>query len=166
MRDMDGGDVSVRLLAIVILLCTAIPVQAQEVKPLPDWVSYGTAGVDAAKSAFDAWRAPDRGCRFARLGLSEAIGNGVTLAVKHFVHSDRPCSGYTASCGSDGQPSGHTVNSFIGGLDSPRLGWSFGVTTGLLRSAANRHFPFQIYTGALIGIGADLLPRAFLHCQE
>lgn len=149
---------------LLLLLSFAAPLyaQTQPVNALPDWVSYGTAAANAAWSAVDAARGPDKACHFARLGISEAIGNGVTLLVKHVVVSPRPCLG----CSPDGMPSGHTMNSFIGGLNHPRVGWSLGVTTGVLRSAANRHFPFQIDTGAMIGIGADLLPRAFLRCQE
>lgn len=146
----------IRLIRILFLLACLftpllVPVHAQEpVKPWADVTSYGTAMVNPAVAAVEAWRSNDRACRFGRLALSEAIGNGVALTLKHFIVSPRPCLG----CAPDGFPSGHTANSAIG-MFSSRWGFTATIATGVLRHEANRHTWKQIAAGAALGVGAE-----------
>jgi membrane-associated phospholipid phosphatase len=148
---------------IALALALAAPVAAQvPVDPAPDVLSYATAAVNPALSVIDALRSSDRGCRLARLALSEGIGNGLTLAIKHFVVSPRPCLG----CTPDGMPSGHTMNSVLGtGTDHWQLGVAFAIATGSLRQAAHRHTLPQVLVGAGIGVLSESLGH-LLRCQE
>lgn len=144
----------IRVLHILFLLAclfTPLLVHAQApVQPWADVSSYPTAMVNPATAAIEAWRSNDRACRFGRLALSEAIGNGVALTLKHFIVSPRPCLG----CVPDGMPSGHTMNSAIG-MFSSRWGFTATIATGVLRHEANRHTWKQIAAGAALGVGAE-----------
>jgi len=151
-------------MALFPLLCLLIasPAAAQvPVSSVPDWASYGTAAANPVAAAAQAWRAPDRGCRFGQLALAEGIGNAAALTLKHFVVSPRPCVG----CAPDGFPSGHTTNSFVGVTRDWRYGVLFGVATGGLRMAAHRHTLPQVLAGAAVGIGADAASR-LLRCAS
>lgn len=128
---------------------------AQEVRKVPDVLSWGTAAVNPAVAAVAAWRSPDRGCRLLRLALSEGVGNGLTLALKHTIRGERPCAG----CAPDGFPSGHTMNSTIGFSSRWGIGLSFTLGTADLRVAARRHTAWQVAAGAAIGIGAEAMGR-------
>ena len=143
---------------VLALLCFAPVVQAQPppdtrppVQPLADWASYGTAIVNPAVAAIQAWRSPRRGCRLGQLAISEAVGNGTALLLKRLIVSPRPCLG----CASDGFPSGHTLNSTIGFSSSWRVGVGFAWSTAALRATAHRHTARQVAAGALLGIGAE-----------
>lgn len=140
-------------LALLFLLLAA-PCAAQEVRPLADVGSYGTALVNPLTAAVAAWRSPSRGCRLARLALSEAIGNGLTIGLKRVLVSPRPCLG----CAPDGMPSGHTMNSLIG-ASSSRWGFTASIATGALRHGANRHTWPQVLAGAAVGVGAEAAGR-------
>jgi membrane-associated phospholipid phosphatase len=142
----------VKTLALLLVLVPSVAI-GQAVRPVPDVASYATAAVNPTAAVLEAWRAPSRACAFERLALSEAIGNGVTLTVKHFVTSPRPCLG----CAPDGMPSGHTMNSAIG--FSWRYGFAFTVGTAALRVAAHRHTPKQVFVGMVIGLGAEAAGR-------
>jgi hypothetical protein len=146
-----------------VLLVASVPVyaQPQPVNKWADWASYGTAPVNVTIGVVDAWQSERRGCHLAQLALSEAVGNGTAIGVKHYVTSPRPCLG----CSADGMPSAHTMNSVIGiNQAHPASSWKgrliVGVTaaalTGLLRWQANRHTWEQIGWGALLGVGAEL----------
>jgi membrane-associated phospholipid phosphatase len=132
----------------------ALLLALQLVNPVADWSSYATATVNPTVAAVQAWKASDRICRLEQLALSEVIGNGLSLTLKHVVSSPRPCVG----CVPDGFPSGHSVNASIG-FSGWQWGFGFAVGTGLLRIAANRHTPKQVVAGMLIGIGADAAGR-------
>ncbi len=144
-----------RRLLVVGLLLTGCPVHAQGVRRVPDVASYATAAINPTWAAVDAWRSPERLCRFERLALSEAIGNGVALTLKHFIVSPRPC----LACAPDGFPSGHTMNSAIGLSDHWRMGVGFTVGTAGLRIAARRHTVWQVTAGALLGLSAEAAGR-------
>jgi membrane-associated phospholipid phosphatase len=132
------------------------------VDPAPDVVSYATAAINPALGVIDAWRSEHRGCRLAKLALSEVVGNGLTLAIKRVVVSPRPCVG----CAPDGMPSGHTMNSVLGtGTDHWQLGVAFAIATGGLRQAAHRHTLPQVLVGAGIGVLSESLGH-LLRCQE
>jgi membrane-associated phospholipid phosphatase len=164
----------VKYLFCVLALALAVPAAAQApVSPAPDVLSYATAAINPALGVIDAVRSEHRGCRLAKLALSEAVGNGLTLAIKHFAVSPRPCVG----CAADGMPSGHTMNSAIG-VGAPYvhsnrdgvfgyfpIGLSFTVATGALRVAAHRHTWRQVVTGAGLGLAADW-SGSLLRCQE
>lgn len=119
-----------------------------------DGVSWGTAFVNPTVAVVKAWQSDDKKCRLGRLALSEGILNGVSLTLKHFIVSPRPCLG----CAPDGMPSGHSGNSVIGSSS-----WNFGIvfaaSTGALRMEANRHTPKQVAAGLLVGAGAELAGR-------
>lgn len=152
------------LVAVAFGLLLALPAAAQipvPVSPLADWASYGTAAINPTMAAVEVWRSPQRGCRFAQLAISEAVGNGVALTLKHFIVSPRPCIG----CTPDGMPSGHTMNSIIGVSASWRVGMLFAVGTGGLRMAAHRHTLWQVAAGAALGVGAEATGR-LLKCQD
>lgn len=137
---------------LVVALQVTQPLQP--VAPVPDTVSWGVAAIDPVWSAVAAWRGPSRGCALVRLGVAEAVGNGVALLVKSRVRSARPCTG----CPADGMPSAHTMNGMIGtGLGTP-VGWGLGlgVGTGALRVLAHRHTWPQVVAGLGLGLGADL----------
>jgi membrane-associated phospholipid phosphatase len=143
------------VLLLVLLLC--VPLSAQQpVQPWADYASYPTAFVNPTVAAVDAWRSSSRACHFGRLALSEAIGNGVTLALKHVIVSPRPCMGF--GCQADGMPSGHTMNSAIG-MFSSRYGFTATIATGGLRMAAHRHTWQQVLAGAAVGVGAEAAGR-------
>jgi membrane-associated phospholipid phosphatase len=150
----------IRILFLLACLFTPLLVHAQApVQPWADWTSYGTAMVNPATAVVEAWQSPSRGCRLGRLALSEAIGNGVALTLKHFIVSPRPCLG----CAPDGMPSGHTMNSAIG-MFSSRWGFTATIATGVLRHEANRHTWTQIAAGAALGVGAEAAGR-LIKCQ-
>jgi len=133
----------IRILFLLACLFTPLLVHAQEpVKPWADVTSWGTSFVNPG-----------------RLALSEAIGNGVALAMKHFIVSPRPCLG----CNAMGMPSGHTMQSSIG-MFSSRWGFTATIATGVLRHEANRHTWQQIAAGAAIGVGAEAAGR-LIKCQ-
>jgi membrane-associated phospholipid phosphatase len=140
--------------AIVVLAClfwAASAFAQKPIEPIADWVSYGTFAVNPTIAAVHALQSPNRRCAFERLALSEAIGNGVSLTLKHFIVSPRPCLG----CVPDGMPSGHTMNSAIGFSTNWQVGLAFTLGTAELRVAAHRHTPWQVLAGAAIGIGAE-----------
>jgi len=150
----------IRILFLLACLFTPLLVHAQEpVKPWADVTSWGTSFVNPGIAAVEAWQSNDRACRFGRLALSEAIGNGVALAMKHFIVSPRPCLG----CNAMGMPSGHTMQSSIG-MFSSRWGFTATIATGVLRHEANRHTWQQIAAGAAIGVGAEAAGR-LIKCQ-
>lgn len=149
--------------ALLIVLLCASPASAQsQVRPWADWTSYGTAAINPTIAFVDAWQSSDQPCRLKRLALSEAVGNGLALTLKHFVVSPRPCLG----CAPDGFPSGHTMNSTIG---MSAKNWQFGlgvaVLTGGLRMTANRHTPRQAAAGLFLGLGAEAVGHVLFRCQ-
>lgn len=151
------------LLVAASLLC-ASPVYAQQpVQPWADWASYGTAFVNPAIASVDAWRSTHRACRFGQLAISEAIGNGIALTLKHFIVSPRPCMGY--GCAPDGMPSSHTMNSTIGFSSRWRVGVGFAWSTAVLRTEAHRHTSWQVAAGAALGIGAEAAGH-LLKCED
>src|SRR5690349_11545625 len=97
-----GGTAVTGLLLVIAL--------AQAVAPIPDAVSWGTAFVNPTLATIDALKSEHKGCRLARLALSEGVGNGLSIGLKHLIVSPRPCAG----CNPDGMPSGHSMNSAIG----------------------------------------------------
>lgn len=131
----------------------------QPVQKFPDVVSYGTALINPTVAMVDAWRSPSRGCHFARLALSEAVGNGIALTMKHFIVSPRPCLG----CAPDGMPSGHTMNSAMG-IFSSQWGFTATIATGVLRHEAKRHTWQQIAMGAAVGVGSEAAGR-LIKCE-
>jgi membrane-associated phospholipid phosphatase len=142
-----------KLLLLALLLlpeiasCQTLP----PVEPWADRLSWGTAFVNPTVAAIEAWRSPRRGCRLGQLAISEAVGNGIAIGLKHFVVSPRPCLG----CGHDGMPSGHTMNSVIGFSSSWRVGVGFAWSTAVLRTTAHEHTAGQVAWGAVLGIGAE-----------
>lgn len=138
------------ILVLVFVGCASVGQAQEPVKKWADVASYGTAAINPTVGVVEAWRSSSRGCRLGRLALSEAIGNGVTLAMKHWLVSPRPCLG----CLPDGNPSGHSVNGSIG-MFSSRWGFSASVATGVLRHEANRHTWRQVGAGLAIGAGAE-----------
>lgn len=116
--------------------------------------------VNPTIAAVNAWRSPDRACRFGQLALSEAIGNGVALILKKGLVSARPCLG----CQPDGMPSGHTMNGTIGFSSRWKYGVVFSVATAELRTDAHRHTPWQVAAGAVLGVGAEAAGH-LLKCQ-
>lgn len=146
------------LMVLAVVGCASVGQAQEPVKQWADVASYGTAAINPTVAAVEAWRSSSRGCRLGRLALSEAIGNGVTLAMKHWLVSPRPCLG----CLPDGNPSGHSVNGSIGMLSS-RWGFSAAVATGVLRHEANRHTWRQVGAGLLVGVGSEAAGR-LIHC--
>lgn len=141
-----------RAAVVIALWFLATPAAAQPpVEPWANWASYGTALVNPAIAAVDAWRSPHRGCRLGQLAISELVGNAASMTLKHFLVSPRPCLG----CGSDGMPSGHTMNSTIGVTARWKVGVLFTVATAELRTDAHRHTPWQVAAGAALGFGAE-----------
>lgn len=149
----------------IVLLCLLLPraVSAQPpVEPIADWVSWGTAFTNPTIAAYRAIRSDQPRCKLTQLAISELVGNGVSVGLKHLIHSPRPCLG----CAPDGMPSGHSMNSVIG-ISSWR--WEFGASfawgTQALRGAANRHTPWQRAAGIALG-GAAELAGHLVHCQD
>lgn len=137
-----------RFLLALLVAFNVSPTYAQEpVRRWADWASYGTAIVNPTMAVADAIKAPDTRCRLTRLALSEVVGNTLSLTLKHFIVSPRPCLG----CDPDGMPSGHTMNATIG-ASSWRGGALFSISTADLRIAARRHTRWQTMAGAGIGI--------------
>lgn len=150
-------------LAGLLSVLTALPVSAQSatVNSVPDGISYATAAINPAIATWKALHAPDKLCALTKLGISELIGNGVALTVKHFVHSPRPCAG----CAPDGMPSGHSMNGAIGAFSSGGWGLAFSVPTPFLRVAAHRHTKTQVLAGTLLGLGADAVGHYLVKCE-
>lgn len=130
------------------------------VVPWADVTSYATAAVAPGLAVATALRSREPRCQLLRLGVSEAIGNGLTLTLKQLVNSPRPCSG----CAADGMPSGHTMNSTIGFSSRWQVGLAFALGTAELRTAAHRHTPIQVAAGAAVGMLAEWAGRAWVHC--
>src|ERR1044071_4925460 len=125
---------------LLVVLLVGLPATAFAQQPVTrwaDWASYGTAAVNPTLAAWDARHSR---CKLARLALSEGIGNGLTLALKHRVISARPCLG----CVPDGFPSGHTMNGLVGFSRNWKVGLAFGLATAELRNEANRATPWQV----------------------
>lgn len=155
---------------MLLIVCVPASAQPQPVNKWADWSSYGTAGVNVTIGVIDAWQSERRGCHLAQLLLSEGVGNGTALTVKHYVRSPRPC----ISCPPDGMPSAHTMNGIIGINQTHKASsWKgrliVGVTaatlTGVLRWQANRHTWEQIGWGALLGVGAELSGQ-IIRCDQ
>jgi len=149
---------------VLVALLTFAPVaQAQPppVTPWADWASYGTAVVSPTVAAIQAWRSPHRGCKLGQLAISEAVGNLAALTLKRLIVSPRPCLG----CGTEGFPSGHTMNSVIGFSSSWRVSVGFAWSTAALRATAHQHTPRQVVAGALLGLGAEAAGH-LLKCPE
>jgi len=144
-----------RVLTVSFMLAVPSLASAQAVRPVPDVVSYATAAVNPAWAVVDAWHAPNRACRLEQLALSELVGNGLALTLKHFVASPRPCLG----CAPDGFPSGHTMNSAIGFSRHWQIGLGFTIGTADLRVAAQRHTSKQVAAGAALGVLAEAAGR-------
>ncbi len=160
---------------VLAFLLIASPVLAQDkpVLAVPDDISYVTAIANPISAAIAAYRVPsgEKVCAFGRLAITELVGNGATIGIKHWVVSPRPCLG----CAPDGEPSGHTMNSVLG--SSSAQWWNLGgwqrwalsagmvALTGFLRHDANRHTWFQIVSGALVGAGAEAAGH-LLRCES
>jgi membrane-associated phospholipid phosphatase len=149
------------LLALLLLPQMASCQTLPPVQPWADAASWGTALINPSVAAIEAWRSPQRKCRLGQLAISEAIGNGVAITLKHFVVSPRPCFG----CPTDGMPSGHTMNGVIGFSSSWRVGVGFAWGTAVLRTEAHRHTPWQVAAGAALGIGAEAAGH-LLRCPQ
>lgn len=152
----------IRVLVTLAVLASS-PASAQtapNVVPWADVASYVTAAADPSIAVVTALRSVDPKCRLLRLGVSEAIGNGLTLTLKQLVTSPRPCSG----CAADGMPSGHTMNGTIGFSSKWQVGLAFALGTAELRTGAHRHTPMQVAAGAAIGAFAEWAGRAWVHC--
>lgn len=148
---------------VLILVLVAGPAHAQQpVNHWADWASYETAAVSPAIAAVKAWKSPDRSCKLKQLALSEGIGNGLALAMKHFIVSPRPCVG----CSPDGMPSGHAMNAMIGVRASWKWGGAAALATEELRRDANRHTRTQGAVGLGLGALAEFAGHTFVHCQE
>lgn len=148
-----------RLTLIALLLASTA--HAQEVRPVPDYLSYATAAVNPSIAVWKAMHSEHKVCSLAQLGISEAVGNITTLTMKHFIKSPRP----VAELAPDGMPSGHSMNAVLGSMSSGwKVGVSFSVGTALLRKGANRHTTSQVLAGLGIGVGAELSGH-LLHCQ-
>ncbi len=92
----------------------------------------------------------------------KAYGSGLILqqALKHFVLEKRPD-------GSDNYsfPSGHTTSAFSGAaFIQQRYGWKYGIPSyilasyvGYTRVQAQKHYPWDVLGGAVIGIGTSYL---------
>jgi hypothetical protein len=164
----------VRTIAVWLMLVSPVYAQQRPVREWADWSSYGTALANPTSAIIEAWQSDHRGCRLARIALSEVVGNGVTLGFKKLTYglpdAVRPC----LDCDPDGWPSGHTMNSIIGSSSAwaglhgwvrwaVAAGWS--AATGLLRHEANRHFWQQIGWGAIFGAGAEAAGQ-LIRCED
>jgi hypothetical protein len=145
----------------LVMLPAAAAAQPPPVEPWADRLSWGTAVVNPAVAAIEAWRSPRRGCKLGQLAIAEAVGNGAAIVLKHFIVSPRPCFG----CRPDGQPSGHTMNSVIGFSSSWRVGVGFAWGTAVLRTTAHRHTAGQVAWGAVLGVAAEGAGH-LLRCPE
>jgi membrane-associated phospholipid phosphatase len=155
-----AGSILKTLLWSVVVLLVATSASAQEVRRLPDAVSWGTAAVNPTMAVVQALRSDTPTCRLLQLAISESVGNGLTLTLKHFIRSPRPCVG----CPPDGFPSGHTMNATIGLSWNVRLGSGFAGGTGALRIAARRHTPWQVAGGLGLGLLAEGIGH-LKHCE-
>jgi len=150
-----------KAMLIVVLLSVGLAAQEPAVLPLPNWASYATAGAMPAIAIWTAARGPEPKCKLAQLAISEAIGNGVSMTLKHFVVSPRPCLG----CAADGFPSGHSMNSVIGLSSGWRVGLFLAVGTGELRHAAHKHTKTQVAAGLALGGLAEWAGQRLVRCR-
>jgi len=151
------------VLFLVLLFAAAASAQTlpmQPVQPAWDWASYGTAAVNPGVAAYKAIRHKDW-CKLGQLGISELIGNTVTIVVKRHVESPRPCF----MCPPDGMPSGHSMNGAIGAWANGGWGYAFTVVTPFMRYEARRHTKKQAVFGTLLGVGSDAAGH-LLRCNE
>lgn len=83
----------------------------------------------------------------------------VTYGLKYAVNSERPNGGKHSF------PSGHTSSAFAGAaFIQQRYGWEYGLPAyiaaalvGVSRVTSNKHFVGDVFVGAAIGIGANLI---------
>ena len=147
----------------LVLVLVAAPVFAQEpVNRAADVISWGTAAVNPIVATVQALRSEDKVCQLGRLAISEGIGNGVTLALKHFIDSPRPCLG----CDHMGMPSGHSMNAVIGASWNLKVSWTFALGTAQLRRTAHKHTLPQVAAGLGLGALSEFAGQKLLHCHE
>jgi membrane-associated phospholipid phosphatase len=100
-----------------------------------------------------------------QLALAYASAMAVVYVLKPTINRTRPDGG------SQSFPSGHAASAFVGAsFLQRRYGWRLGIPAyalaafvGYSRVHADRHYPSDVYAGAAIGIGANLV---FTHRRE
>ncbi len=135
------------------VLTFAAPASAEEnplkwryTKPA-DVISTGLVFGQIGLEAWSNFRAPDRRHALGCMALRNGLAIGATELTKALVHRTRPDASDRKSFFSE-----HTA------LASLNSGWRFqvsvpiAISTGYLRSAANKHFASDVIVGA--GVGA------------
>lgn len=142
---------------LIVALCSA-PVAAQDApsawpsehRDVAAVMSWAAVSTNVAMDSFSAWKQPDRkhamACTLTRYALTVAAAQ----ITKRLVGRERPD-------GSDAQSfySGHTAWAFVSSGWNWRIGIPIGISTGYLRTAANKHYWSDVAAGA----GAGLLAR-------
>jgi len=144
-----------RTIALVLLL--SAPLCAQDVRPVPDALSWGTAAVNPTVGLVRAFQSEDRACHLKRLAVSGGIAS-TGILLQRVIDSPRPC------CAGNGMPSLHAAFGSVGSSWSWGFGASFAVGTGGLRVAANRHTRGQAWAGVLLGMGGELASQ-LIRCE-
>lgn len=148
--------ITLSLAALLLLrrpcLAEETPAWAAAHRHLADTLSTALLVANVSADITHAWRAPQR----ARALQHEALRIGATIAVaeltKRLVHRRRPDDTDAFSFFSE-----HTAIAAAAG------GWNISISipltlgTGYFRMAADKHFPTDVFTGALVG---TLLRRA------
>lgn len=150
-------------LALVLLLALASPARGQEAAPFawrPEARSAAQFASDSLLSsqatfyAWHVWTAPDRkraiSCAAARVGITYAA----TEIVKRIVRRERPDGSDRLSFWS-----GHAASSMAMAGWRYEIGIPLSVTTGYLRTAANRHYLSDVAVGLGVGAAANLICR-------
>lgn len=136
------------------MLCAAAPAAAQDApgawspdaRHIADGVSTGLVFTQIGLDTLASWRAPDRKRAFTHQALRLGGTIGVAELTKLIVHRRRPDGSDYKSFFSE-----HTAVAAASG------GWSLQVTlpitigAGYLRGAADKHYPSDVGTGAIVG---------------
>jgi hypothetical protein len=130
----------------------ALPTQAEQ--HAADLASWGTVLAGVALDTRASWQATDRRHAFETQALRVGVTYAAVFAAKVFLKRDRPCS---PSCGRDNPHmsffSGHTALAFstVGGARAS-ISLPLASVTGVLRVAANKHWPSDVLAGAAVGL--------------
>ena len=145
--------------SLIIVLLLASPVYAQQTNAQKAWdiASYGTVAANIGLDTIHNVRDSNRKVLLIREGVNIGVTVGLSELIKHFVHEDRPDHSDMKSFWSE-----HTALAATTGGWNVSVGWSLTIGTGVGRVEANRHHPWDVLVGALVGTGVDYTTRALI----
>lgn len=144
---------------LILILLFATPVYAQQTNAQKTWdiASYATVGTQIGLDTIHNIRDDNRKILLIREGVNIGVTIGLSELIKHFVHEDRPDHSDMKSFWSE-----HTALAATTGGWNVSVGWSLTIGTGVGRVEANRHHPWDVLVGALVGTSVDYTTRHYI----